>query len=215
MNGELDPERALTLAYVAADARPSVAALWRLDARLGEVVAASREPALGMIKLAWWREQLAALSNAARPEDPALADLHDDPKLRRMGSEIAEIELGWAAVMAGAKDAEALVLHASERGARLFALTAGLLAPDEAFDVGAAGERWALVDLAMRGWGKDPLKLAGERWIDRTAPGWPTALRALGMLDALARRDITRGTISPPGSPARVLRMMWHRASGR
>lgn len=212
---QLDPERALALAYVPRDVRQSVGALWMLDARLGAVLAASRDPTLAMLKLAWWREQLAALASAPLPADPDLAVLHDDIRLRPLGAELADLAEGWAAV-AGESDAAALERHAGERGAKLFGLTGKLLAPELSFDVAPAGSRWALVDHARRSDAERALGLSLAAAQPHHQARWPRALRPLGMLDALASRDIAAGHVTEPaGAPARVLRMIRHRLTGR
>ena len=45
---------------------------------------------------------------------------------------------------------------------------------------------------------------------------WPRPLRPLGMLAALARRDLARGPDrrERPGAPARMIRMLRHRLTG-
>lgn len=53
-------------------ARPSLRTLFALDARLQAIMPSAREPMLGAIKLAWWREQLAALDDGATPAEPML-----------------------------------------------------------------------------------------------------------------------------------------------
>ena len=75
MTPDLDPDRRLALAYVPAAARPAVEALWRLDVTLGAVLAAGREPMIGRIRLAWWREALEKLDREAPPAEPLLQAL--------------------------------------------------------------------------------------------------------------------------------------------
>ena len=81
-----------------------------------------------------------------------------------------------------------------------------------------AGMRWALVDLARRSADRGGAQAAFEaaRSIADEA-AWPPQLRPLGMLSVLARRDAARrvGTWEPQGSPARMLRMLRHRLTGR
>ena len=58
-----DPERELSLAYVPQRARSAVRAIWTLDERLAQVVATTRDGALGEIRLAWWRDRLCGLDS--------------------------------------------------------------------------------------------------------------------------------------------------------
>lgn len=53
-------------------ARASLRTLFALDARLQAIMPSVREPMLGAIKLAWWREQLEALDTGATPAEPLL-----------------------------------------------------------------------------------------------------------------------------------------------
>lgn len=56
-------------------ARPQVALVLRLHARLSTLSAGVREPMLAAIKQAWWREQLAALDTGQSPAEPLLQAL--------------------------------------------------------------------------------------------------------------------------------------------
>jgi phytoene synthase len=53
-------------------ARPQLRTLFALDARLQAIMPSAREPMLGAIKLAWWREQLEALDTGLVPGEPLL-----------------------------------------------------------------------------------------------------------------------------------------------
>lgn len=58
--------------------RPAIAALWALAERLTKLLQDAREPLIGQIKLAWWRDMMAMLANdpAALPKgEPLLAEL--------------------------------------------------------------------------------------------------------------------------------------------
>ena len=71
----LDPR---VLVLVPVRDRAAMASLWRLEARLFELVAHHREPMLAQIKLAWWRERLSQIAAHSRDlprGEPLLADL--------------------------------------------------------------------------------------------------------------------------------------------
>jgi len=58
--------------------RPAVAALWALAERLSSLLREAREPMIGQIKLAWWRDMMTLLASnpSALPKgEPLLAEL--------------------------------------------------------------------------------------------------------------------------------------------
>jgi len=213
---ELDPERALALAYVPAGRRPAVEALWRLDAAFGAVLASGREPMVTRIRLAWWREALERLDSEKPPAEPLLRALaaHVLPA-GVSGTELSAMADGWDAIVgAEAPDIDALDLHAELRGAALFRFTARLLGAEANLD--EDGERWALTDLARHSArpGEAKVAMAAAR-ARKEIRKWPTELRPLGMISVLARRDTHVGQPGKQGAPSRILRMIWHRVSGR
>ncbi len=214
----LDPDRTIALSYVPTARRASVAALWHLDAALGAVVSGGNDPMIGRIKLAWWREALERLDHAPPPAEPTLqAASAQLLPLGLCGAELSQMEAGWAVLLGeDALSREELRTYATERGAALFRLTARLLGAEA--ETERAGQCWALTDLARHSGEPDAevalaaaRELAGE---DR----WPAALRPLGMLAVLAARDARdarSAAFEPQGSPARMLRMLKHRITGR
>ena len=117
-----DPERLLALSYAPAERRAALAALWRLDERMGTIVATAREPAIGAMRLLWWRDALTGLDTpgAMPPAEPLLGEI----ALRLLpaglpGRSIAEIEEGWAALLEAEAPGEAEIAVADfpfERG---------------------------------------------------------------------------------------------------
>lgn len=71
----LPPRQRLALAYAAAPWRAAWLALFALDARLATVVRSAREPVLGQLRLAWWRDRLAQSSGEWPEGEPLLAAL--------------------------------------------------------------------------------------------------------------------------------------------
>lgn len=218
----LDPDRTLALSYVPATRREAVRALWELDATLGAILASGREPMVSQIRLAWWREALERLDQAPVPAEPVLRALatHVLPA-GVAGLGLARIEAGWRVLLTdGPLSADNLDAYAGNRGGCLFAAASKLLneaAPPRAI---AAGEGWALVDLARHSDGAEAsAALAAARARLATLAGfrWPRALRPLGMLAALASRDVARGpaAVERQGAPARMVRMMKMRLTGR
>lgn len=213
---DLDPERALVLAYVPASARPALAALWQLDAECGAVLATGTEPMVTRIRLAWWREALERLDREAPPPQPLLQTIaaHVLPA-GVTGAELSRITEGWDAIVgAAAPEAEALNLYAAERGARLFRLSARLLGGDA--HVEPSGEAWALIDLARHSADRDEayaaMMAAAVRKRDKSR--WPRTLRPLGMLASLIDRDLRKSYPERQGRPSRIARMICYRLMG-
>jgi phytoene synthase len=214
---DLDPDRRLALAYAPAKARPGLEALWRLDVTMGAAVARRREPMVARIRLAWWREALERLDGAPPPAEPVLQALaaHVLPS-GISGAALAEIEEGWSLLLAeGPLDAEALQAYGERRGGLLFRHSARLLG--EAAAIEQAGARWALVDLARHS--ARPEEEAAARQAAaaiHAGPPWPKRLRPLAMLSLLAARDLEcAGSYERQGSPARMLRLIRYRLTGR
>lgn len=216
----LDPDRTLALAYVPAARREAVQALWRLDAALASVLSTGREPLISQIRLAWWRETLEALGTARPPDEPVLQAVarHVLPG-GISGAELAAMEAGWAVLLAPDPLGPAeLDLYASARGGLLFRFTARLLGEAQPTKtVEAAGGAWALIDLARHS--ADAADAEAALLAARAVPNarWPTRLRPLGMLAALARRDAEpqRSRWEAQGAPGRMLRMLRHRLTGK
>jgi phytoene synthase len=216
----LDPDRVLALSYVPARRRDAVSALWRLDAAMGAVLAGGREPMISRIKLAWWREALERLDADRAPAEPILRALagHVLPA-GVTGAELAAMEDGWSVLLSDEPLGPAdLAIYASRRGAGLFQATARLLGGAGDVDVREAGEAWALADLARHSGNDEDAHAAMAAAAARAVPArWPSALRPLGMLAMLVRRDSEPGRPrwERQGSPGRMLRMLRHRLSGR
>ncbi|MBV9931416.1 MAG: squalene/phytoene synthase family protein [Alphaproteobacteria bacterium] len=214
---DLDPDRLLALSYAPTRHRDAVGALWRLDAALGAVLAGRREPMLSRIKLVWWRDALEALDDRPAPAEPVLQALAAAVLPRGVaGSELAAMEEAWGALLSPEPLTEAdLDAYGAGRGGRLFRLSARLLGAEHP-GVEAAGRAWALADLARHSNAVDAdAALAALRRIEPT-PRLPAALRPLGMLAALARRDAEPGRPrwEPQGSPGRMWRMLRCRLTG-
>jgi phytoene synthase len=191
--------------------RPAFDALFEIDDALGEVVASATQPALGAIKLAWWREQLQGLDGSSPPAEPRLqAAYRELLPLGVSGAELAELENGWLKLVER-EDPGSSVLAAEQRGPRLFLLGARLLAPANADDLTDAGREFAAADLARRGFFEiAPRPLLPGR--DRCR----RELRPLTALWALARRDHRRGgpPFEPEATPGRSWTLLRHRLTG-
>lgn len=115
--------------------RAAMSALWGLAARLTKLLLDAREPLIGQIKLAWWRDMMAMLANdpAALPKgEPLLAELQ--ATWAGQSGLDALVDAAEAMLLAG-DDAERRAASESF-GGQLFTLSGG-----EA----AGGKRWGLL----------------------------------------------------------------------
>ncbi len=187
--------------------RPAFRALFEVDSALADVVARSIEPALGRIKLAWWREQLEALDANAPPAEPRLQSVAEHLLPQASGAELAELEPGWATLL----DEEVDPGLVAERGARLFAIGGRLLGSGDP-RLPEAGALYALASVAIRG---VPELAAPARQQLATIHDhrFERRVRPLTMLARATVRGLARN--EPEGSRGRALEMIAHRWSGR
>ena len=186
--------------------RPAFDALFGIDDALAEVVASSTQPALGAIRLAWWREALVRLDTSPTPPEPRLQAVAVELLPRGItGTELAKLEDGWAALFEEVRDPDRI----GERGEVLFALAARLLGASEP-RLDEAGRLFARADAARR-WlapmEQSPNPLAGHCFA--------RPLRPLTALVRLAARDVRRGFGEPEATPGRAAALLWHRLTGR
>jgi phytoene synthase len=214
-----DPERALALSYAPAKSAGYLRTLWMVDERFGSIVAGTTEATIGEMRLLWWREALAGQDADLRRAEPLLEKVAETlAATGASGAEWGRMAEGWFALLQEPLEPADLRRFADERGGRLFALSATLLAAETPGFVVESGRAWALADLACRV--TDPDIAAAARamasgiFAETGTPAWPRALRPLGALAMLARRDAAADG-RRQGSPARVARMVWHRLTGR
>jgi phytoene synthase len=215
----LDPDRTLALSYVPTARRAAVGALWRLDAALGAVLAAGRDPLISRIKLAWWRDSLDKIDREPAPAEPVLRAVAEHVLPAGIsGASLAVMEEGWTTLLSDAPlEAAELDAYAAARGGGLFHHSARLLGGEAGEGLEQAGEAWALADLARHVGNAADSAAAAAAALRRTLPGrWPPRLRPLGMLAILARRDAAAGPgrWHAQGAPGRMVRMLGHRITG-
>ncbi|MCW3836864.1 squalene/phytoene synthase family protein [Sphingomonas canadensis] len=220
-----NPERALALVYAPAAARAGFAALLALDDALARLVRTTSEPALGQIRLAWWRDSLARLDAGTAPAEPVLQALAGAALPRGVtGAALGRIVDGWEVLIATETlDEAALGNYARGRGGALFTAAAALTGADAPGQVAAAGEGWALSDLARNLSDLNAASRAREIAAERLGralgqgPRWARAHRALGAMAIAARMDldVPAAEAIPHGAPRRVWRMLRHRLTGR
>ena len=171
---------------------------------MGDVVVQSTQPALGAVKLAWWRERLEELDEDQVPAEPRLQAAAAELLTRGIrGQALAALEDGWLALLEEHPDHE----RALDRGVTLFALAARLIGAGESESLRMAGRLYAAGSIRRRGLGHTEADLP-------LLPGsFPPALRRITGLAALAKRDLRlRETEATPGRAWTLLR---HRLTGR
>ena len=202
-------DRDLVRHYWPVELRPAFDALFGIDDALAEVVTSSTQPALGAIRLAWWREALERLDGNPPPPEPRLQAVATELLPRGVtGADLAELEDGWATLFDEDPDVERVAV----RGEKLFAMAAKLLGASDKL-LGAAG------------------RLYGHETAFRTAPigpHWPMEemhqlyrhcfprrLRPLTGLARLAARDVKQApAIEPEATPGRAAALLSHRLLG-
>ncbi|MDE0879434.1 MAG: hypothetical protein OSB00_12345 [Sphingomonas bacterium] len=175
--------------------RGPLALLFALDAQLARIVATTREPMMGQLRLAWWRDSLVALDTSPAPAEPILRDIAD--RLLPMGirgADLAGMTEGWESILASdGADGAVRAVYADRRGSLLFAAAARVMGADGT-GVAAAARGWALADLSRRSSLANVAMLARVEAIENMQAGiaeyWPAAIRPLGTLAMLAIRDI-------------------------
>jgi 15-cis-phytoene synthase len=198
-------DRDLVRLYWPVELRPAFDALFAIDDALGAVVASSTQPALGAIRLAWWRDALERLDVSPPPPEPRLQAVARELLTRGVsGAALARIAEGWAALFDEVRDAAAI----GARGEALFAAGARMLGNDD-LQVTEAGRYFALADVARRGLSPIlPVPIRPFRF--------HRAVRPLTALARLAVRDLRNGEpLEPEATPARAMALLAHRWSGR
>lgn len=182
--------------------------MFAIDAALADVVMTSTQPALGAIRLAWWREALERLDSADPPAEPRLQAVAVELLPRGVsGKMLAALEDGYASLLEEEIDADRVMAG----GKALFAAGAAMLGSDDP-KLAEAGRLYAISTAARRGLMAIPAdastsNLAGHRF--------PRSLRPLTALARLAARDVNHAPhLEPEATPARAVALVSHRLFG-
>lgn len=178
-----DAER-IALAYAPRYAKPRWTALFLLDSQLGRIALSSREPALAQLKLAWWRDACAGLSEGA--DHPILQRLAQAWKadvlaLTALVDAWEELAAGEAGFSSGAE----AVAHAR---AQAFAAISPTRAGNDCL---AAARSWTLTALSHHAPNPEQRRsmLATAEAIGLVR--LPRSIRPLAVLAGLARRALS------------------------
>lgn len=193
----LPVQQRLALAYAPARLRDAWLALLALDARLATVVRSAREPVLGQLRLAWWRERLQSPAVQWPEGEPLLALLRawDD----RHGMLVSLVD-GWENLLGEAPlESAAFAAFAAGRADAFAAMTDLSVSPDAREHAVGIARQWALADLLGHIGHPDErvivAALLAQHRGSRTA--MPKPMRPLAVLRACA---VTRGGVIRNGA---------------
>jgi phytoene synthase len=195
--------------------------LFALDAALGNVVRTTREPMVGRIRLAWWRERLEEIDRGIVPAEPVLeATARMVSETPLTGAMLAELAEKWEPLLEPFPWGDETIDAVAGRGAMLFAFGATLLGTEESQVATQAGSLWSLVDVARHCSDEVSrsalITAARDELPDFGADSVIAEIRPLTMLGLLARRDIERWPeIEPEATPGRAWVMIRHRLTGK
>jgi len=193
--------------------RPAFATLWNLDLAFADVVATTTEPALGAIRMAWWRERLEELDTDKSPRgEPRLSAIARQLLSRGVtGSELSNLEDAWLPLLQPFPWREAQAVGLKLRGRTLFAIGARLLG-GEPEDAEAAGAFWSLIDGARHCSDEQSARFLFSAAKAVELPRKiPRVLRPLTVLAATAVPAMT----DPTSGLARGMAAVHHRTTGR
>ena len=202
---ELDAAERIALAYATGTTKAGFAGVFLLDHALQKAALGGREPVLAQIKLAWWRDEIARLTDnrVSRPH-PVLQHLAwhwpaNPSTLTALVDAWEELGVGTVTV-AGAEQIA---------GARAEALQ--VFAPiDARRSCRAAARCWSLVELAALAREPSTRDAMLEAAAAIEPVRLPAAMRPLAVLDGLARRALKRGGTALIGdrlSPLAAMRL--------
>ena len=186
--------------------------MWKLDLAFADVVATTTEPALGAIRLAWWRERLEELDEETVSAEPRLIVVQQQLVRRGItGAELSTLENAWRPLLDAFPWGETTIDGLKERGRILFGIGARLLGA-EPKDAESAGVLWSLADGAKNCSDADSranLCVAARASIAEVPARLPPNIRSLTILSALAAYDLR-----PGGRLGRVGAALAHRYLG-
>lgn len=189
---DLPPEQRLALAYTPAKLRPKFAALLAFDQRLARIAGNTSEPALGQMRLAWWRDILAR-PVAVRPQGDAVLDALGEQWAGSENELIALVD-GWEVLVAS----EQIGPGELKRFAAGRSLAYHSLHPTDENDLYArirmAATRYALADAGTHLSDTAERELFLKYGLEGSCPDirLPRELRGLAVLEALALRSLKR-----------------------
>jgi phytoene synthase len=210
----LDHDREVALEQLPSAIRPAFSALWNLDLAFADVISTSSDPRLGAIRLAWWRERLEELDEAAvTPAEPRLQAVTMELLPRGVtGKALSNLEDAWLPLLDPFPWGKAVAEGLKLRGRILFGIGARLLGGNPA-EAEAAGAFWSLADGAQHcsdGESGDMLTREAKVSLGEFRGKLPSQVRPLTVLAALAAADL----LHAGSGAARLTAAVRHRLFG-
>lgn len=197
----------LALAYSPAATRMATGAIFALDSRLAQIGLRASEAVIAQLRLAWWRDQFMKPVCDWPSGEPLLSTL---AATGLASQSLAGLVDGWEAVhTAEACSLETADALAQGRVGVWHELAAKLGLDTAAMPLLLATKRWSVAELAGRMPDLRPAAGAADGH-DAGLSGparLPRQFRSLAVLDALARRAISRRTEMLDGPAAMALAM--------
>lgn len=214
----------LALLYMPRPQRGLVADFFALDKVLGQVLQTTREPMVGQMRLAWWRERLNDIDRGDVQAEPHLEGAARLVAATGMSGKMLADELvdRWEAILLAPSYDDDFVGPVAGRGAALFGQSALILGASgmvEAKMAMDAGSLWTMMDFARHCRDADMLDIILDVARDKAnalaGPAEP-AIRPLTMLGLLAKRDLARWPArEEQATPARAWAMIGHKLTGK
>jgi 15-cis-phytoene synthase len=149
----LNPPKRLALTYAKRHLRDVLALLLNHDVRLAQIVGNVKEPLIGQMRLAWWRDVMSKPAGERPTGEPMLAELaslEEQGADARLACAMLKLVDAWGELLADDEwSPEAIQRHTQAKAAAIFATFAALTGADPAGadQVLTIGERWALAEL--------------------------------------------------------------------
>ena len=189
----LPDEIELALAHTPLGLRERLRVAFELDQRLARIVAATKEPMLGQMRLAWWRDMLGKPVDERPTGDAVLDGIGEH--LADSEGDLAKLVDGWEVLItADTLTDRELKAYAIGRSAPFVALLDSGI-QDISGRLRAAASAYALADLAAGLSDGEERQLAIRHALDgaRDDLPLPREARGLRILEALALRALKRG----------------------
>ena len=211
LSQELNESTRLAIASARAEHGAQFAALLALDARLGKLVGGASEPMLGQMRLAWWRDQLAA-DPMSRPRGDAVLDSLSDVYWQS-GQVLVGLVDGWEQFLIGGEDAAKSISALANGRAGAFCTLGEIIGTRSAQNaVRNSAHLWSHVDVALHASDAEDrvqaLKMAGSIREEKAA--LDRDMRPLAVLRGLAVRVLDKDLTQMMGdrfSPLAALRL--------
>lgn len=190
----LPPEAELALAWSGPKVRGPLSTALQLDRRLAGIVSRTREPMLGQMRLAWWREALNR-PLADRPRGDVVLDAIGRDWAGREAALVQMVD-GWEVLLTEERLENVKISEFAALRSAFFLALDGDLSPAAMARVAAAGLRWATADAACAVSDDNERAALVAAGLEPCFDGprrLPASLRGLAVLEVLALRSLKRG----------------------